>query len=150
MGGVTNLGQHLERLRGERVAGLFDTAQSPYVVRTLQRFGRLRGSPEASGFHACDPDLEGELIRALGVDAVEAVIAAAGETASLRILRRQPVQRDWTAERTLHRFLGVRSGRKARYAPLLVAALPPDRVPLPLAAVLDAAIAEGQPGSAAR
>jgi hypothetical protein len=36
----------------------------------------------------------------------------------------------------LRRFLGVRSGRKARYAALLIDALEPGRVPKPLAAVL--------------
>ena len=47
-----------------------------------------------------------------------------------------PVQRDWPREAVLRRFLGVKSGRKARYAALLVDALEPDRVPAPLAAVL--------------
>jgi hypothetical protein len=36
----------------------------------------------------------------------------------------------------LRRFVAVRSGRKARYAALLVEALDPDRVPHPLEAVL--------------
>ena len=81
-------------------------------------------------------DLEDELIRAHGVEAVEAVIEAAGETRSLRLLARMPAQRHWTREAVLRRFLGVRSGRKARCATLLVEALEPSRVPEPLAAVL--------------
>jgi hypothetical protein len=36
----------------------------------------------------------------------------------------------------LRRFIGVRSGRKARYAALLVDALDPGRVPEPLAGLL--------------
>ena len=47
-----------------------------------------------------------------------------------------PAQREWSREAVLRRFLGVRSGRKARYAALLVDALEDDRVPEPLAAVL--------------
>jgi hypothetical protein len=47
-----------------------------------------------------------------------------------------PAQRDWAREAVLRRFLGVRSGRKARYAALLVEALEPGRAPEPLAAVL--------------
>lgn len=74
-------------------------------------------------------DLEDELIRALGVEAVEAVIEAAGEAHSLRLLAGMPAQRDWTREAVLRRFLGVRSGRKARYAALLVEALELGRVP---------------------
>ena len=88
------------------------------------------------GFHKCTADLEDELIRALGVEAVEAVIEAAGEARSLQLLAGMPAQRDWTREAVLRRFLGVRSGRKARYAALLVEALEPRRVPEPLAAVL--------------
>ena len=48
-----------------------------------------------------------------------------------------PAQRDWTREAVLRRFLGVKSGRKARYAALLVEALDPGRAPLPLASVLE-------------
>jgi hypothetical protein len=47
-----------------------------------------------------------------------------------------PAQRGWTRERVLRRFIGARSGRKARYAELLVDALEPGRVPDPLAALL--------------
>ena len=55
---------------------------------------------------------------------------------SLRLLAGMPAQRDWTREAVLRRFLGVGSGRKARYAALLVDALEPGQVPEPLAAVL--------------
>ena len=37
----------------------------------------------------------------------------------------------------LHRFIGTRSGRKHRYAPLLTAALAPDELPRPLLDLLD-------------
>ena len=64
------------------------------------------------------------------------MIAAAGEAQSLRLLAGMPAQRGWTREEVLKRFLGSRSGRKARYAELFVEALDPGRVPAPLAAVL--------------
>ena len=95
----------------------------------------MKGLP-ALGFFACSADLEDELIRALGVQAVEAVIEAAGEAKSLRLLAGMPAQRGWSRDAVLRRFLGVRSGRKARYAALLVDALEPGRVPDPLAALL--------------
>jgi hypothetical protein len=47
-----------------------------------------------------------------------------------------PAQRGWTREALLRRFLGVRSGRKARYAALLVEAMDTERAPEPLAALL--------------
>jgi hypothetical protein len=139
MGGVTNLGRYLERHRGDRVAGLYDAGEERFVRRSLERAGLLDGSSlEAAGFFACVPDLEGELIRAVGVTGVERVIEAEGELASLRILRRQPAQRNRTPEEQLHRFMGTRSQRKARYAKLLVEALPADTVPRPLTALLAA------------
>ena len=78
-----------------------------------------------------------ELIRALGIAGVIRVIAAEGELASLRLLQQQPAQRNRTPADQLHRFLGVRSGRKARYAWLLARALEPDQVPRPLARLVD-------------
>ncbi len=73
---------------------------------------------------------------ALGVEAVEAVIEAAGEVHSLRLLAGMPAQRVWTREAVLRRFLGVRSGARHATRPLLVEALEPSRVPEPLTAVL--------------
>lgn len=86
----------------------------------------------------CDPDLEAEFVRALGLAGVETVIAAQGELDSFRSLQRQPFQRDRPPEAQLARFFGGRSGNKARYARLLAEAVPLDRVPPPLAALLAA------------
>lgn len=113
------------------LVGLYDAPQEGYVRRGLA----AAGLPEED-FFACTDDLEDELLRALGVDAVEAVIEAAGEGRSRRLLARMPAQRGWTREAVLRRFLGSQSGRKARYAELLVDALPLADVPAPLSAVL--------------
>ncbi|WP_214407350.1 TOPRIM nucleotidyl transferase/hydrolase domain-containing protein [Pseudonocardia lacus] len=145
MGGITNVGHFLDRLcvpgSGVAVAGLYDAGEERHVRRHLARTGigtaADRAGLEALGFFVCDLDLEDELIRALGVAAVEGVVAAQGELGSLRTLRRQPAQRDRTAAAQLHRFLGSRGGRKVHYARLLVEALDPDRVPRPLDAVLE-------------
>ena len=123
------------------LAGLYDAAEEAILRRGLAAAG-LAGAvepdgPRRLGFHACSADLEDELIRALGVEAVEAVVARAGEAQSLRLLAGMPAQRGWTRVDVLRRFLGSRSGRKARYAALLVDALDPARVPAPLTAVLD-------------
>jgi hypothetical protein len=125
---------------GVRLAGLYDAADEAKLRHGLAA-GGLSAALEPDGlsslgFYKCSADLEDELIRALGVEAVEAIIEAEGEAHSLRLLTRMPAQRDRTREAVLRRFLGVRSGRKARYAALLVEALEPDRVPEPLAAVL--------------
>ncbi len=84
----------------------------------------------------CDPDLESEFVRALGIDGVEAVIAGQGELESFRRLQHQPYQRGRTPQQQLARFFGGRSGNKQRYARLLAEAVPLDRVPPPLAGLL--------------
>lgn len=48
-----------------------------------------------------------------------------------------PAQAGWTREELLRRFMGSQSGRKAKYAALLVDAVEMDRMPDPLVAVLD-------------
>ena len=144
MGGITNTRAFASRYGprgiGVPLAGLYDAGEEAKLRHGLAAAGlgaALEPDELSSlGFHKCSADLEEELIRALGVEAVETVIEAAGEARSLRLLAGMPVQRTWTREAVLRRFLGVRSGRKARYAALLVEALDPGHVPEPLAAVL--------------
>jgi hypothetical protein len=144
MGGITNVRAFAARFGpqglGVPIAGLYDTDAEARLRRGLAAAG-LDAALEPDGlrglnFHGCSADLEDELVRALGADAVEAVIAAEGDAHSLQLLAGMPAQRAWTREAVLRRFLGSRAGRKARYAELLVEALEPDRVPEPLAAVL--------------
>jgi hypothetical protein len=144
MGGITNTRTFASRYGphglGVPLAGLYDAAEEAKLRHGLAAAGlSVALEPDGLlrlGFYKCSADLEDELIRALGVEAVEAVIEAAGEMHSLRLLAGMPAQRDWTREAVLRRFVAVRSGRKARYAALLVEALDPDRVPHPLEAVL--------------
>jgi hypothetical protein len=144
MGGITNTRAFASRLGprglGIPLAGLYDAADEAKLQHGLAAAGLVAAhdaaGPSALGFYRCSLDLEDELVRALGVPAVEAVIEAAGELRSLRLLAGMPAQRGWTREAVLRRFLGSRSGRKARYAALLVEALEPDQVPHPLSAVL--------------
>ncbi|MCW2867067.1 MAG: ATP-dependent endonuclease [Marmoricola sp.] len=146
VGGVTNIGaaaaRHGPRGRGLQLAGLYDAPEEEHVRRGLRRAGLGVGpGPDALAwldFHRCTADLEDELLRALGVRLSLEVVEAAGELRSYRLLAQMPAQEGWTGQALLHRFLGVRSGRKARYAELLVDALPLERVPAPLDAVLDA------------
>jgi hypothetical protein len=144
MDGITNTRAFASRYGphglGVSLAGLYDAGEEAKVRKGLAA-ADLETALEPDGlvrlgFYQCSADLEDELIRALGVAAVESVIEAAGETRSLRLLAGMPAQRDWTREAVLRRFIGARSGRKARYAALLVDALEPGQEPDPLAAVL--------------
>lgn len=142
MGGITNIGHHLVALGGQgvRLGGLYDAAEERFVIKGLDRTGlRPFGAtaPLAElGFFRCDRDLEDELIRAVGVDGFLALIDAEGERRSFERLRGQPAQRDRTTTEQLHRFIGSKGGRKERYGRRLAEALPLDRVPVPLDAVL--------------
>jgi hypothetical protein len=84
----------------------------------------------------CIADLEEELIRSLGVAAVEQILDAEGDLGSFRILQRQPAHQGRSTADQLHRFMGTRSGRKSQYARLLVDALDLTQVPRPLDRVL--------------
>jgi predicted ATP-dependent endonuclease of OLD family len=145
IGGAQAIGQFLDRFgpRGLdiRLAGLCDAGEARHFSRALERAGLgadlTRDDMEALGFYVCVQDLEDELIRALGVAAVEDVVAEQGELRSFRTLQKQPAQRSWTTEAQLRRFLGTHSGRKARYAEALVQALDLERVPRPLDLVLE-------------
>jgi hypothetical protein len=145
MGGATSIGHFLALLGprgiGARLTGLCDAGQEGYVRRALAQAGLGSGtsgtSLEALGFYVCTADLEDELIRAVGTGTVEQIIQAQGELRSLRTFQRQPAQQDRTAAEQLHRFMGTRSGRKARYARLLAAALDLDQLPRPLDGVLN-------------
>jgi hypothetical protein len=148
IGGATNLERFAQALGphglGLRLAGLCDIAELEHVRRGLERAGvgraRDAGSAAAAadtaGFHACDADLEDELIRAVGTAAVERVLDAEGELASFRRFQEQPAQRGRDVHAQLRRFLGTRAGRKVRYGTLLVEALDLDRVPRALDRVL--------------
>jgi hypothetical protein len=144
MGGATNIGHFLAAYgpqgRDLPLAGLCDAAEEGYFRRGLERAGLGAGlsrlDTEALGFFVCHADLEDELIRALGTDAVERVVEAQGDLASFRLFQRQPAQQGRTTSAQLHRFMGTRSGRKSQYARELVRALDLDRVPRALDRVL--------------
>jgi hypothetical protein len=144
MGGATNIGHFLALFGpnglGARLAGLCDEAEERDFRRGLAgaglRPGLARADLERLGFYVCVADLEDEMIRALGTAAVERLIAAEGELPTFLTFCRQPAQRDRTREQQLRRFMGTRSGRKARYGRVLAAALDVSRVPRPLARVL--------------
>lgn len=126
VGGSKGARRAVASLPGERVLGLVDAQERDDFARVIDEV------------FVCDPDLEAELVRALGTDAVEAVIAEQGELESFRRLQRQPAQRLRSTEAQLARFFGGRSGNKARYARLLAEALPLDGIPAPLAGILAA------------
>lgn len=145
MGGSKNIAAYLARYGpaglGARVAGLCDAGEEGDFSRALERAGfgagLTRADMEGLGFFVCVMDLEDELIRALGTDAVEEVVRAQGDLDSFRSFQKQPAWLGRETDRQLRRFIGTHSGRKIQSAPLLVDALDPNRVPRPLDLLLD-------------
>ena len=140
MGGARNIRRFLE-LFGPRglnlgLAGLCDAGEEGDFRRGLEWAGLGsnlgRAEMEALGFYVCVADLEDELIRCLGAAAVEQVVEAQGELGSFRTFQRQPAWRARPSQEQLRRFIGTHSGRKIRYARLLVDALELTSVPRPL------------------
>jgi hypothetical protein len=140
IGGAQAIGQFLNLFgpRGldVRLAGICDAGEEGNFRRGLERAGLGSGltriDMERLGFFVCSADLEDELIRALGTASVEQVVDAQGDLGSFRTLQKQPQWRGRTTEQQLRRFMGSGSGRKIRYARLLVDALDLTQVPLPL------------------
>ncbi|WP_425954762.1 TOPRIM nucleotidyl transferase/hydrolase domain-containing protein [Xylanimonas sp. McL0601] len=123
--------------RGDEVRGLYDLGEARFVARALGTTADGAAALAAAGFHACDRDLEDELIRALTPDGVLAVVGANGDLGRFATFTAQPQHRDEPISDRLHRFLGTTAGRKERYARLLAAALPDAVEPPPIAALLD-------------
>ncbi|MDQ3066468.1 MAG: ATP-dependent endonuclease [Actinomycetota bacterium] len=141
IGGAQSIGRFLDRFGPQgldlRLAGLCDEAEEDELRRGLDRARRgshlTRAELERLGFFVCVADLEDELVRALGPDAVEEIVAAQGELESFRTYQRQLAHRERTQASQLWGFM---HNRKIRYAPLLIDALDLTQVPRPLDLVL--------------
>ena len=144
MGGAGNIRRFLELFGPQgldaRLAGLCDAREEGDFRRGLERAGLGsdlgRAGMESLGFYVCVADLEDELIRCLGAAGVEQVVEAQGELGSFRTFQQQPAWRARSSQEQLRRFIGTHSGRKIRYARLLVDALDLTSVPRPLDRVL--------------
>jgi hypothetical protein len=144
IGGAQAIGRFLARLvqpgLGVRVAGLCDAGEEYDFRRALERagFGSSLGRPEMErlGFYVCEPDLEAELIRAVGPAAVEEIAEAQGDLRAFRTLQKQPEWQGRPVEEQLRRWLGSGGRRKTRYAQLLVDAVDLESIPRPLERLL--------------
>jgi hypothetical protein len=144
IGGATRIWRFLDVLgprgRNAKIAGLFDIGEERHFRRAFEQTGfradLSQSDMETLGFYVCDADLEDELIRSLGADAVLHVATAQGDLGRFRAFQRQPEWREQNHAAQLRRWLGTGSGRKIFYANLLVNALDLNRVPAPLDGLL--------------
>ncbi|MGO4534725.1 TOPRIM nucleotidyl transferase/hydrolase domain-containing protein [Leifsonia sp. 2MCAF36] len=133
MGGAMSVRRFVAELgprgAGLRLRGLCDAGE----VRFFERAGLPVGA-----VFVCRPDLEAELIGALGHARTQAVLEEEGDLRLFRMFQQQPAQRNRTLDQQLHRFLGTTSGRKEHYGAALASALPADELPAPLRDVVRA------------
>jgi hypothetical protein len=119
------------------LAGFCDVGEEGAFRRALERAGLGvdldRVAMERLGFFVCDRDLEDELVRSIGVEAVEEIFAAHGMLGSFRTYQKQPAHRGRATEQQLRGFL---TNWKIYLAAPLVEALDLHRVPHPLDGVL--------------
>ncbi len=125
IGGAQAVRRAAAEHQGERLAGLCDANEERYFRRVL-----------GDATFVCVKDLEDELIRAAGVERVEAVIAAQGELDTFRKFQDQLHWRGRPTDAQLRRWL-QNGGRYLRYPPLIVAALERDEIPRPLVGVFE-------------
>jgi hypothetical protein len=112
-----------------RVVGLCDADREQSWAASVLGAGNyngVRATLTQHGVHVLDPDIEGELIHALGDTRTEAVVAADGDAAALALFRQQPTQAQRTPREQLVRF--IKKG-KARWPPLLMADLTAAELP---------------------
>ncbi|ANF32042.1 hypothetical protein A0130_10480 [Leifsonia xyli] len=131
MGGAMSIRRFVAELGpsgdGLRLRGLCDAREAGYYQRA--------GLPDTAIF-VCRPDLEAELLRALGPDRTFAVLEQEGDLRLFRMFQQQPAQRPRSLDQQLHRFLGTTSGRKEHYGAVLTGALAADELPAPLRGIL--------------
>jgi hypothetical protein len=157
IGGAHGMLRMLRAIRARypraRLSGLYDLAEAGIVGRALTDLGIIARGPELddarrlpsrreledAGFFACDADLEDELLRACGASLVEECLARNGDLRAFRRLQGQPQWREQQPNAQLHRWIASGARRKVRYARILVEAVPLERMPRPLVAVLTSA-----------
>lgn len=142
--GATNVGRALKEIRQVRsdadVVGLCDANGT----RAAQQALVDDGLPVADasdlpiyGFFVCEPDLEAELVAALGAQRAREVFDGSGLGSKFDALRTQSTWADEPLAEQLHRFMTATSGRRENAAAALASALDESRVPESLALLLD-------------
>ena len=132
MGGATNI-ERAVRTYGPkgRDLGLVGLCDEPELTLTSSV------TSTTDDIFVCRTDLEDELIRAMGLDEMVRFIESQGELKPFRTFQKQPAQRDRTLAQHVHRYCGIRAGRKVRYAEAMATWVAPDRTPPPLRELLD-------------
>ncbi len=136
IGGAGNFGRAIAEATEQRhrIGGLYDEAEERFVARALNR--QEGEDLTRQGFFACRPDLELELVRALGVAEMTALLEQHGDLTTFRNFQDQPAHSDHEPLDQVRRFIATSGARKAKYAALMAEAVPFESVPEPLAGLV--------------
>lgn len=132
IGGAGNFGRAIPEATalGHRVGGLYDEAEERFVAGALNR--QEGEDLTRQGFFACRPDLELELVRAVGAVEMTNLLDSQGDLKTFRNFQGQPAHRDFEAVDQMRRFISASGARKAQYAALMAEAVTFEAVPEPL------------------
>ncbi|MGH3054780.1 MAG: TOPRIM nucleotidyl transferase/hydrolase domain-containing protein, partial [Gaiellaceae bacterium] len=104
LGGAQAVARAAADHAGVRLAGMCDAGEESYFRRAL-----------GEAVFVCREDLEDELIRALGPERVEAVLAEQGDLETFRNFQNQPAWRGRPVDAQLRRWFHAADRRAKRY-----------------------------------
>ena len=136
IGGAGNFGRAIAEAAalGHRVGGLYDEKEERFVAGALNR--QEGEDLTRQGFFACRPDLELELVRAIGAAEMTPLLESGGDLKTFRNFQDQPAYRDLEVIEQLRRYIAASGARKAKYAALMAETVPFEAVPEPLEGLL--------------
>lgn len=121
--------------QGHRVGGLYDEGEERYVAGALNR--QEGEDLTRQGFFACRRDLEEELIRALGVAGVTAILEARNDLKSFRQFQGQDAHSAESADEQLRRYISANGSRKREYAARMAEEVAFEDAPEPLTGLIN-------------
>jgi hypothetical protein len=137
IGGAGNFGRAIGEATalGHRVGGLYDEKEERFVAGALNR--QEGEDLTRQGFFACRPDLELELVRAIGAAEMTPILESLGDLKAFRGFQDQPKYRDAEPIEQLRHYIGASGARKAKYAARLAELVPFEAVPEPLDGIVN-------------
>ncbi|MCA1982894.1 hypothetical protein [Nocardioides nematodiphilus] len=132
MGGAGNAGRFIaeKAAAGRRVGGLYDEAEERFFARALNR--QEGEDLTRQGFFACRRDLEDELVRALGVTEVTALLEQRNDLGGFRSFQNQDAHSGDDPMEQLRRFISANGARKRTYAGAMAEVVAMEALPEPL------------------
>jgi hypothetical protein len=122
-----------------RLLGLVDADHEQTWSQALTKAGvpvAARGALNAAGVQVCDPDLEGELVVAIGTHRIAELLADEAQTVRYQTWVAQKGLLQDPLERQQAAWIGRSSASKVFWAPVLAENTPLDNIPAPLCALL--------------